>query len=466
MHRDNIFIYTEYLDYSDISRCYKLFTNYNLIFINRELLEIYSKDKNFKCLNNTHVSTLRFSDLRNATKKILESRSKEYKFHIKSFNDLIIHFNPKLCIFGFDSFLFERLLVEKCKKNKVLTASFIHTGMGFDINFYNIYGKADFYLCWNNFDKSSLIRNGLAANKIIICGTEKYNYISPWLQSRKKRVIIATSNISLSGGRSLSSIDEYIKDFSALVEFIHLNPRIEFVLKPHPSWDHLAFYKIILKEKNLLNLRLFDKYDNIDNLIRSSILFLNFNSFTSLSISAFKFNVPVVVYTPSILPFKKNKLIINDKSLFHIDTLDELKLFFVTLLNNNHILLNKIGNNLYSKIVRADKINALKILFTKMRKNQKIIKSDSNFSNSCFLPHQSGVFGKIYSQKLFKCELSSSDKYSVNLLYLYGLLGRNNKFVLVHLLLLNFLISPVIFLSIFYNKTKLKKLVLFRILRS
>ena len=49
---------------------------------------------------------------------------------------------------------------------------------------------------------------------------------------------------------------------------------------------------------------------NLD--LKLTILFLNFNSFTSLSILAFKSNIPVVVYLPSLLPFKANKLIIKD----------------------------------------------------------------------------------------------------------------------------------------------------------
>jgi hypothetical protein len=465
MSRDNIFIYAEYLDYSDISRCYKFFINYNIVFINREILKIYSKDVKYVSSNSVLDNSLKLSDLREEGKKIFKSQNDDYKLQVESFNDLILFFNPKLCIFGFDSFLFERLLVEKCKKNKILTVSFVHTGLGFDINFYNIYGKADFYLCWNNFDKSALIRNGLVADKIILCGTEKYNYFSPSLKRKKNLVIIATNNISLSGARSLSSIDGYIKDFCALLEFVRLTPKIEFVLKPHPSWDHIPFYGMILQEKNLHNLRLFNKKDNIEKLIRSSILFLNFNSFTSLSIFAFKVNIPVVVYLPSILSFKANELIIKDKNLFHLRSLEELNLFFIDLLNhNNEKLTNQSHNSLYGKIVRTDKKNNLKIIFKKIRKGRNNIKSNFNSLNPYFTIHQAGIFGKIYPLCFLKSQISSDDEYLVNRLYIYGLSGRNNKLEFLWLLLLNFLMSPFIFLSNFIKNTKLRKVIILKIL--
>jgi len=472
MSLNNIFIYNEYLDNIDIKKVINIFNDFNIIFINKNILRTYAyKDelqyKNNEKLNfnsNNSSSCNSFTIISSDLQKYFSAKKREDLRLSNAFNLLCKIFQPRLCVFGVDSFFLERSLIKKCTQNKILTISFVHSGLGFDINFSSICGTSNYYLCWNNFDKGALVRNGVSKEKIIICGTEKFDsYLNRYNIKKKNLIIIATSQISLFGAHNICSINKYVDDFLNLLNIIRINSNFNFILKMHPSWDHYDFYNLLLKERAPKNFRLCDKNEDINNLISKAYLFINFNAFTSLSIIAIKFNVPILIHTASILPTHKNKFVINKKNFYITNNSSQLFSFFKNLPKYCKSF-NKINSDiLYSKIIRKEKFCSLylikRFIYTrKLRPNLSIISNNSYLSS-----HSSGILSKLSFVERFT-KYGHRSRYDCNVLYLYGLLGCKSKLKFLFLIIFNILMFPILFIRIFHSNTKLKRLYLFKIL--
>jgi hypothetical protein len=239
----------------------------------------------------------------------------------KPFSAFLDTLRPAVVIFGHEAFTIESVLVEISKKKQIPTVSLFHGGFGPKFCFNGLVGKSDKIIVWNHWDKDILQSYGVDSNRINIIGSIRYEqkYISEninnsaldfnnknnkikslGLDPDAPVVVLLTAAINCGFAAPISNPRQHRNALKDIISFIKRRTDLQFVIKPHPSFDYYDLYRNLISEE-LPNLYFFEDL-TFDDVIGISSFSILINYFTTAALESLINNTPVIFYQNAVYP--------------------------------------------------------------------------------------------------------------------------------------------------------------------
>lgn len=298
---------------------------------------------------------------------------------------------PAVVIFGHEAFTIESVLVEISKKKQIPTVSLFHGGLGPKFCFRGLVGKSDHIIVWNNWDKDLLQSYGFDSDRINIIGSIRYeqkyrseNLSKTVLDFNNKDirlrslgldpnapvVVLLTAAINCGFAAPVSNPRKHRNALKDIIGFIKRRADLQFIIKPHPSFDYYDLYRNLISAK-LPNLYFFEEL-TFDEVIGISSFSILINYFTTAALESLINKTPVIFYQNAVYPLSDWECSIVDLDIIEVgsisaleSSIDELNKSVTSRLNltNNALIVEKvIGVSEKTAIIRlTDFINQLVI---------------------------------------------------------------------------------------------------------
>ena len=147
-------------------------------------------------------------------------------------------------VLGHDSFVRERLLEAVAAHAGVPVVSYAHSGLAPPFQFRNITGRADRILVWGTQEAGLLTRFGVGEDRIAIIGRRRPKAMPP-LPRARPTVVFLTAAVNFDLAAAVSRPSPHLETWDQLVSLASRRDDLDFVLKPHPSYDHFELYEAV-----------------------------------------------------------------------------------------------------------------------------------------------------------------------------------------------------------------------------
>ncbi len=281
--------------------------------------------------------------------------------------------------------------MEISKKKQIPTVTFFHGGLGPKFCFKGLVGKSDHIIVWNHWDKDLLQSYGVDSDRINIIGSIRYEQKyrsenlnktvldfnnkdillrSLGLDPNAPVVVLLTAAINCGFAAPISNPRQHRNALKDIIGFIKRRADLQFVIKPHPSFDYYDLYRNLISAK-LPNLYFFEEL-TFDEIIGISSFSILINYFTTAALESLINKTPVIFYQNAVYPLSDWECSIVDLDIIEVgsisaleSSIDELNKSITSRINltNNTLIVEKvIGVSEKTAIIRfTDFINQLVI---------------------------------------------------------------------------------------------------------
>lgn len=230
---------------------------------------------------------------------------------------------PKVFLVGHDAFIIERYLVQLVRSRGIRTVSLFHGGMGHRFTYCGIVGESERVLVWNTYDEKGLVRNGVKKERIRTIGSLQYSRavleskyqdcpVDKGVQRKSRRrigvkraspvVLIVTAAINAGFASPIADPNLHLKSFFDIIEWINLRQDLQFVIKPHPSYDYYEMYESMRDQTHGRLIVL--KQGTLEDAIKSSDVCVLVNYMTTAGLEAMIGGIPLVYLNSAVYPLK------------------------------------------------------------------------------------------------------------------------------------------------------------------
>jgi hypothetical protein len=249
---------------------------------------------------------------------------------------------PSIVIFGFESFTIERVLVRIAQSRKIFTIGMLHGGVMPIMAIRSVTGPSDAHFLWSEMDVQAISNYGAYSLKKIGCIQYEDMYFN-YVEKRRTQQLpsnknIAKNNLKLDLDRPVIMLvtAEINTGFAAAVAYPHkhrdairefllwVDARrdLQFVIKPHPSYDYYELYRRLL-DVNRPNLKFLEQ-TTLDEVIEASDLCLMINYCTTASLEAMLHQIPVVYLNNAVYPLTDWRDNLSEAGVTRVESIEKL----------------------------------------------------------------------------------------------------------------------------------------------
>lgn len=361
------------------------------------------------------------------------------------FSALLDLIKPSLVIFAHEAFTIERTLVRLARNQGIVTASFIHGGLGPKSAFQGACGDVDILWVWNKYDIDWMVSFEVARERLLEIGCVRYEeQYAKYIFQRKSAIAIkknvAKSSIGIDANKPLITLltaeintgfaaphADPIMHRAALKGFIELakaRPDLQFVIKSHPGYDYNELYKNMLDFK-LPNL-VFNEQLALDAVLDASDICIMINYCTTAGLESMFHHVPLLFLDNAIYPMPLWTDSLSGTAIVRIGTIPDLENAIDELLTNPTAKKNALleADKLLQIFLGIDKTSANYRLLSSIEKclNVENISNFKGLNNA--IAFKEFLYSNSANKKMYLGELS--EKHNINtLLYTLGYLAGN-----------------------------------------
>ncbi len=270
------------------------------------------------------------------------------------FAALLDTLKPGLVIFGFESLTIERVLVGVAQIREVFVLSMLHGGVLPIMGIRGVAGRADKVMVWNNSHIQAISSYGIDHSRLKEIGCIQYEncyykYIEkfrerslPYINQKSKirlgfdadkpLVMLVTAEITTGFAAAVANSRKHrdaIREFIALVD---ARQDLQFVIKPHPSFDYYELYRRLLAVCRT-NLKFLEN-STLTELIEVSDICLMINYCTTASLEAMLHHIPVVYLNNAVYPLSNWQDNLSETGIRRVDSMIEMEKEIDCLLTN------------------------------------------------------------------------------------------------------------------------------------
>lgn len=268
-------------------------------------------------------------------------RASSYEDVFSAFLDL---FNPALVIFAHEAFTVERTLVRSTKSRNIPAVSVPHGGLGHRKGYADVTGDADTFLCWHDINYEAFLKAGIDKSRLKKIGCLRYekNYAdylrntersTPDTRKRAKEslclspdkplIAFATAQINTGMVDAVASATKHRKAIREILSFVASRPDLQFLIKPHNSYDYYELYRRSLSN-DLPNLGFVEPGTfSLDAVLDASDILVMVNYCTTAALESMLKRVPVIYFENAVYPIEDCQDNLSPNQLFRVRTVDE-----------------------------------------------------------------------------------------------------------------------------------------------
>ncbi len=271
-----------------------------------------------------------------------------------SFASLLDILQPSLIIFGHEAFAIERALVQIARCNKIPTVGLLHGGLQPKYGRLGVVGDADHIMVWGPNDVRELKWAGIGEERLNQVGSLRFDRLYRFattgskndnIQSHKIQIkqrlrlsihhpvillLTAPTNVELS--QPAADPAGHRKTWYELVALANRRSDLTFVIKPHPAYDFIDFYRYLCDHgpRNLILL----KPLNLEVAVQASDVAVLINYCSTAAMEAMLLNVPVVFVRTAIYTTEMHKDIFGERATKQVSSIAELEVTIDRLLSD------------------------------------------------------------------------------------------------------------------------------------
>lgn len=354
---------------------------------------------------------------------------------------------PAAVIFGFESFTIERVLVGLAQTKNIFVMAMLHGGVMPTMAIRGVAGIADAIMVWNDRDVHALSSYGVALTRLKKIGCIQYeesylkyannllkqqalNNISNQkrrlgFQSDKPLIALVTAEINTGFAAAVANPRKHRVALKELTSLLDRRPDLQFVIKPHPSFDTYELYRRLINDERP-NLKFLEQ-TNLSDVLDASDICLMINYSTTASLEAMLNKIPVIYLNNAIYKLSDWRDNLSDAGVCRVETtldmenaidqlLTDCKFRFLTLIEAEKQLNDIIGWE--EKYPSERFVEFLRSV---------LIKTDANKSDNSFRYH--ALYDCLLDNLLnnFHTKIGSSKSPAV-LLYVHAYVAGINGF--------------------------------------
>lgn len=176
-----------------------------------------------------------------------------------AFDAVVDAVHPSVIVLGVDAFTIERVVIGRARARGIPTAVMVHGGLAAARGWRELVSRADSTLVWGDADVEMLTRFGASAKQLRTVGSLRY--MPRWRelareerrerQSERARlglppaapvVAVLTAATHCGFSTPVARPAAHRRALMGILELAARRTDLTFVLKPHPSYDHLDWY--------------------------------------------------------------------------------------------------------------------------------------------------------------------------------------------------------------------------------
>lgn len=271
------------------------------------------------------------------------------------FASLVDMWKPSMIIFGFESFTIERVLVSLAQSKGVFVLGMLHGGVMPIMAMRGVAGRADVITVWNKFDIANIKAFGIEQSRILNIGCIQYEnsyikyinnipskleYISKqnlkrrlWINADKPLIMLVTAEINTGLAAPLANPSKHRDALRQLLTMIHSRQDLQFVIKPHPSFDYYELYRRMLNNSKLNNLKFLEDI-TLGEVIEASDICIMINYCTTASLEAMLHRLPVIYMNNAVYPIDNWQDNLSNEGINRVKSIFELEKNIDLLLHN------------------------------------------------------------------------------------------------------------------------------------
>jgi hypothetical protein len=268
-------------------------------------------------------------------------RASSYEEVFSAFLDL---FNPALVIFAHEAFTVERTLVRSTKSRNVPAVSVPHGGLGHRKGYVDVTGDADIFLCWHDINYEAFLNAGIDKSRLKKIGCLRYEKIyadylrntersMPDTRKRAKEhlglspdkplIAFATAQINTGMVDAVARATKHRKAIREILSFVASRPDLQFLIKPHNSYDYYELYRRSLSN-DLPNLGFVEPGTfSLNEVLEASDILVMVNYCTTAALESMLKRVPVIYFENAVYPIEDCQDNLSFNQLIRVRTVEE-----------------------------------------------------------------------------------------------------------------------------------------------
>jgi hypothetical protein len=261
---------------------------------------------------------------------------------------------PSIIIFGHEAFAIERVLVGVSQMRGILTLGLLHGGVMAKAGIRGVSGISDQVLVWNNFDLDAISKYGTSMSNLVKVGSIQYEvsyleYVKKMnlgppictkqaakgklgFDAKKSVIMLVTAEVNTGFAGALADPFKHRNALRELVLLVNARPDLQFVIKPHPSFDYYELYRRLVNAVRP-NLRFLERA-TLEDVIAASDICLMINYCTTASLDDMLNQVPVVYLSNAVYSLNDWRDNLSATGIVRVDTFAELENVIDRLLIN------------------------------------------------------------------------------------------------------------------------------------
>jgi hypothetical protein len=222
---------------------------------------------------------------------------------------LLHSLRPEAVLLGADCFTSEGLIRDIAMSAGIVVGVLLHSGFGVSRGWKDLCSPADVTFAWGNLDRLALEFHGAPPERVTAVGSLRYFEANPaesgrlpasaskrivdrlGLGSTRRVVSLLTAQTNHGFSWSSSEPRQHRVALGQFLSWARRNPDIGVILKPHPSYDHLEWYRYL--ERSFPSNVTFAEGENLNDVLAVSDAAILLNYCTTAALPAMP-RMPIV----------------------------------------------------------------------------------------------------------------------------------------------------------------------------
>ena len=299
-----------------------------------------------------------------------------------------LRLRPSSIILGHDAFTLERAIVGVARQLNIPVLAILHGGLSHRVGYRGLTGDADEILVWNDIDLAELRRAGVEAARIRVIGrigtkmSQDHPVVTPIAPGlvdrqvdsipRRKTIVFLTAATHGGFANPIAKPSAHREAWSGIIALALELSDWEFVIKPHPTYDHFEFFRVV-SAAGPPNFQLREDA-SLEECLSSADVAVMVNYVTTAAIEAMTAGVPVVLLDNAIYPTSQRAPTLGDLDISTVTTVGDLRTAIVRLVDDVEFRneRTKHGKAVALRVTREDQpIRAVELLEDLLTRSQR-----------------------------------------------------------------------------------------------